>query len=80
MICRLESADRGRLTDGVVSDHEVNALRTDNISRRRLMRVMKAMLWFCSRAADNGGTAHAQSTTGTISGRVVDAQALPMPG
>ena len=44
------------------------------------MRVMKAMLWFAAALLTTAGTAHAQSTTGTISGRVVDAQALPMPG
>jgi outer membrane receptor protein involved in Fe transport len=38
------------------------------------------MLWFAAALLTTAGTAHAQSTTGTISGRVVDAQALPMPG
>ena len=44
------------------------------------MRAMKAMLWFAAVLLTTAGLAHAQSTTGTISGRVVDAQALPMPG
>ena len=44
------------------------------------MRVMKAMLWFAAALLTTAGMAHAQSTTGTISGRVVDAQALPVPG
>ncbi len=44
------------------------------------MRVMKVMLWFAAALLTTAGAAHAQSTTGTIYGQVVDAQALPMPG
>ena len=43
------------------------------------MRVMTAMVWLAA-ALLTTSVAHAQSTTGTLSGRVVDAQALPMPG
>ena len=44
------------------------------------MRVTKVGLWFAAALLTTAGLARAQSTTGTISGRVVDAQTLPMPG
>jgi hypothetical protein len=44
------------------------------------MRLMKVMPWCAAALLTTAGLAHAQSTTGTISGRVVDAQTLPMPG
>lgn len=44
------------------------------------MRSMKVMLWFAAALLTTAGIAGAQSTTGTISGRVTDAQALSVPG
>jgi outer membrane receptor for ferrienterochelin and colicin len=44
------------------------------------MRLMKAGLWFALALLLMASTASAQSTSGTISGRVVDAQDLPVPG
>ncbi len=44
------------------------------------MRFMKAGLWAVVGLLMTAGLAGAQSTTGTISGRVVDAQQLPVPG
>ena len=44
------------------------------------MRVTKVMPWCAAALLTTAGLVHAQSTTGTISGRVVDAQMLPMPG
>ena len=55
-------------------------VRTDNFRGGDPMRVMKAMMWLAAALLTTASLAHAQSTTGTISGRVVDAQALPMPG
>ena len=44
------------------------------------MRFMKAALRLAAALLMTAAVAHAQSTGGTISGRVVDAQALPVPG
>lgn len=44
------------------------------------MRFMKAGLWFMVALLMTASRASAQSTTGTISGRVVDMQKLPVPG
>jgi outer membrane receptor for ferrienterochelin and colicin len=44
------------------------------------MRFMKAGLWLVAALLLTTGLAAAQSTTGTISGRVVDSQSLPVPG
>src|SRR5262245_65662516 len=44
------------------------------------MRFMKAALWFAVATALTTNVASAQSTTGTISGRVIDAQQLAVPG
>jgi hypothetical protein len=44
------------------------------------MRFMKAGLWFALVWLTSTSVATAQSTSGTISGRVVDAQELPVPG
>src|SRR4051812_5298549 len=44
------------------------------------MRFMRVGLCGAAVLLALAGVAHAQSTTGTISGRVVDAQNLPVPG
>ena len=44
------------------------------------MRGMKTALFIAIVAMIATGSARAQSTTGTISGRVVDSQNLPVPG
>ena len=44
------------------------------------MRFIKAGLWFSAAMLVTTSIASAQSTTGTISGRVIDAQQLPVPG
>ena len=44
------------------------------------MRFMKAALRLAAALLMTAAVAHAQSTSGTISGRVVDAQQLPVPG
>jgi hypothetical protein len=44
------------------------------------MRPMNVMLWFAAALLTTAGPALAQSTTGTISGRVDDAQGLSVPG
>jgi outer membrane receptor for ferrienterochelin and colicin len=44
------------------------------------MRLTKAGSWLAVALLLNASLASAQSTTGTISGRVVDAQQLPVPG
>jgi hypothetical protein len=44
------------------------------------MRFMRVALWCVAVTLAIAGAANAQSTTGTISGRVVDAQGLPVPG
>lgn len=44
------------------------------------MRVMKAVAWLAATLLTTAGLAHAQSTTATISGRVIDPQQLPVPG
>lgn len=44
------------------------------------MRSMRKTLWFAAALLTMSGLARAQSTTGTISGRVVDQQQLPVPG
>src|SRR6266850_6849014 len=44
------------------------------------MRFMKAALWVAFAMLMTTSFASAQSTTGTISGRVIDAQQLPVPG
>ena len=44
------------------------------------MRFMRVGLWFVAVMLAIASAASAQSTTGTISGRVVDAQGLPVPG
>jgi hypothetical protein len=44
------------------------------------MRFFKAGLWFVVAMLVATGVASAQSTTGTISGRVIDDQHLPVPG
>ena len=44
------------------------------------MRFMKAGPWFVVTLFMSASLANAQSTTGTISGRVIDAQQLPVPG
>ena len=44
------------------------------------MRFMKAGLWFVAVLLAIASAASAQSTTGTISGRVTDSQDLPIPG
>src|SRR5262245_51532670 len=44
------------------------------------MRFMRVGLWAAAVIVACATSAYAQSTTGTISGRVVDAQGLPIPG
>ncbi len=44
------------------------------------MRFMRLGIWLVVATLAASGVAHAQSTSGTISGRVVDAQERPVPG
>jgi Carboxypeptidase regulatory-like domain/TonB dependent receptor-like, beta-barrel len=44
------------------------------------MRVVKSALWIVGAIVMTTGVTSAQTTTGTITGRVVDSQSLPVPG